>query len=201
VSAWTQEPQASGPRGQGPEAQENKAREAPAGRDPLVELAGRAIEAYISDGVTLKPEPIPGLEPRRAGVFVSLHLPDGSLRGCIGTTEGYRDSIEEEIVGNAISAATRDPRFFPVQSSELAGLDISVDVLGAAEEVDGPESLDPKTYGVIVRTADGRQALLLPDLEGVDTVEQQLRIVCRKGGIDYDRDHYRIYRFRVERHH
>jgi AmmeMemoRadiSam system protein A len=201
VSAWTQEPQASGPRGQEPEAQENKAREAPAGRDPLVELAGRAIEAYISDGVTLKPEPIPGLEPRRAGVFVSLHLPDGSLRGCIGTTEGYRDSIEEEIVGNAISAATRDPRFFPVQSSELAGLDISVDVLGAAEEVDGPESLDPKTYGVIVRTADGRQALLLPDLEGVDTVEQQLRIVCRKGGIDYDRDHYRIYRFRVERHH
>jgi AmmeMemoRadiSam system protein A len=171
------------------------------GRDPLVELARRAVEAYVRDGVTFEPEPIPGLEPRRAGVFVSLHLPDGSLRGCIGTTEGYRDSIEKEIVGNAISAATRDPRFFPVQEGELAGLDISVDVLGVAEEVAGPESLDPKVHGVIVRTADGRQALLLPDLEGVDTVEQQLRIACRKGGIDYARDRYRILRFRVERHH
>lgn len=178
-----------------PETQPEKA------PDPLVELAGRAIEAYVRDGVVMKPRPIPGLEPRRAGVFVSLHLGDGSLRGCIGTTEPYRDTIEEEIVANAISAATRDPRFFPVQESELAGLDISVDVLGAAEEVAGPESLDPRLYGVIVRTADGRQALLLPDLEGIDTVEQQLRIVCRKGGIDYERDRYRIFRFKVERHH
>ncbi|MCE5254638.1 MAG: AmmeMemoRadiSam system protein A [Actinomycetia bacterium] len=170
-------------------------------RDPLVELARRAIEAYVRDGVILEPEPIPGLEPRRAGVFVSLHLPDGSLRGCIGTIEGRQDGIEKEIVANAISAATRDPRFFPVREGELDDLDISVDVLGPPEEVDGPESLDPKVYGVIVQTADGRQALLLPDLEGVDTVEQQLRIVCRKGGIDYDRDHYRILRFRVDRHH
>lgn len=171
------------------------------GHDPLVELAKQAIEAYVRDGVVIEPEPIPGLEPRRAGVFVSLHLPDGSLRGCIGTTEGHRDSIEKEIVANAISAATRDPRFFPVEERELAGLDVSVDVLGAAEEVSGPEALDPKVYGVIVRTADGRQALLLPDLEGVDTVEQQLRIVCRKGGIDHARDQYRIFRFKVERHH
>lgn len=170
-------------------------------RDPLVELAGRAIDAHVREGVTIGPERIAGLEPRRAGVFVSLHLPDGSLRGCIGTTEGYRESIEEEIVANAISAATRDPRFFPLEKDEIAGLDISVDVLGPPEEVDGPESLDPKEYGVIVRTVDGRQALLLPDLEGVDTVEQQLRIVCRKGGIDFARDQYRMLRFRVERHH
>ena len=73
--------------------------------------------------------------------------------------------------------------------------------MGQPEEVSGPEDLDPKEYGVIVRTVDGRQALLLPDLEGVDTVEQQLRITCRKGGIDPDRDHYRIFRFQVERHH
>ncbi len=169
-------------------------------RDPLVELAGRAIEAYVRDGVVLKPDPIPGLEPRRAGVFVSLHLGDGSLRGCIGTIEGNRDSIEEEIVANAISAATRDPRFSPVQSDELAELHISVDVLGAAEEVADPALLDPKAYGVIVQTEDGRRALLRPDLEGVDTVEQQLSIVCRKGNIAYGRDHYRIYRFKVERH-
>jgi AmmeMemoRadiSam system protein A len=141
------------------------------------------------------------LEPRRAGVFVSLHLSDGSLRGCIGTTEPYQKTIEQEIVANAVSAASRDPRFYPLEVAELGNLDISVDVLGPAEEVDGPESLDPKVYGVILRTIDGRNALLLPDLEGVDTVEQQLRIVCRKGHIDLDHDDYRIFRFRVERHH
>ncbi|MBN1319786.1 MAG: AmmeMemoRadiSam system protein A [Thermoleophilia bacterium] len=170
-------------------------------RDPLVSLARRAIEAYVRDRVTFEPEPIPGLEPRKAGVFVSLHLPDGSLRGCIGTTESQTGAIEREVVANAISAATRDPRFYPVEPSELEGLDVSVDVLGPPEEVDGPEYLDPKTYGVIVRTIDGRRALLLPDLEGVDTVEQQLRIACRKGDIDPSYDQYSIFRFQVERHH
>ena len=170
-------------------------------RDPLVALATRAIEAYRLEGVVVDPEPIPGLEPRRAGVFVSLHLADGSLRGCIGTIEPHQKTIEQEIVANAISAATNDPRFYPLAEAELGSLDISVDVLFPAEEVDGPEGLDPKVYGVIVRTIDGRQALLLPDLEGVETVEQQLRIVCRKGRIDIDHDDYRIYRFRVERHH
>ena len=106
------------------------------------------------------------------------------LRGCIGTTEPQRTTLEEEIIANAISAATQDPRFYPVEKQELENLDISVDVLGAAEEVDGPEDLDPKKYGLVVRTIDGRRALLLPDLEGVDTVDQQIRITCRKGGID-----------------
>ena len=174
--------------------------EAKAAGDPLVSLAREAIEAYVRDRAVLEPEPL-GPEPRRAGVFVSLHLPDGSLRGCIGTTEPTRASIEEEIVANAISAATRDPRFYPLTPDELDGLDISVDVLGPPEEVDGLEDLDPKEYGIIVQTIDGRQALLLPDLEGVDTAEQQLRITCRKGGIDPDRDQYRLFRFQVERHH
>ena len=169
--------------------------------DPLVALARRAVEAHIRDQVTVEPELIPGLEPRKAGGFVSLHLPDGSLRGCVGTTESQTGSIEREIVTNAINAATRDPRFYPVEPTELEGLDVSVDVLGPYEEVDGPEHLDPKTYGVIVRTIDGRRALLLPDLEGVDTVEQQLRIACRKGDIDPSYDQYSIFRFRVERHH
>ncbi len=112
-------------------------------RDPLVALARRAVEAYVRDRVTVEPEPIPGLEPRKAGVFVSLHLPDGSLRGCVGTTESQAGSIEREIVNNAISAATRDPRFYPVEPAELEGLAVSVDVLGPPEEVDGPEHLDP----------------------------------------------------------
>ncbi len=175
--------------------------EADGRRDPLVSLAREAIETYVREGATIQPAPIPGLEPRRAGVFVSLHLPDGSLRGCIGTTEAHHGIIEEEIVANAISAATRDPRFYPVEQKELAGLDVSVDVLEAPEEIDGPEDLDPKKYGIVVRTIDGRGALLLPDLEGVDTVDQQLRITCRKGNIDPDNEDYRLYRFKVERHH
>lgn len=169
--------------------------------DALVDLARRAVEAFVRERRVLEPQPLSELEPRRAGVFVSLHLPDGSLRGCIGTIEPTRDGIEDEIVGNAISAATRDPRFYPLTEAELEGLDVSVDVLGEPEEVAGPADLDPKTYGLIVETIDGRRALLLPDLEGVDTVDQQLRITCRKGGIDPDRDRYRIFRFKVERHH
>jgi AmmeMemoRadiSam system protein A len=169
--------------------------------DALVALARRAVEGYVRECKVLDPEPLSGLEQRRAGVFVSLHLPDGSLRGCIGTTEPTRPGIEDEIVRNAISAATRDPRFYPLGPDELEGLDISVDVLGEAEEVSGTEQLDPKRFGIILRTADGRQALLLPDLEGVDTVDQQVRITCRKGGIDPGRDRYRIFRFQVERHH
>jgi AmmeMemoRadiSam system protein A len=169
--------------------------------DALVALARRAVETYVRERKVLDPDPLSGPEPPRAGVFVSLHLPDGSLRGCIGTTEPTQPGVENEIVRNAISAATRDPRFYPLRPEELEGLDISVDVLGEPEEVSGTEELDPKRYGIILQTADGRQALLLPDLEGVDTVDQQVRITCRKGGIDPDRDRYRIFRFQVERHH
>jgi AmmeMemoRadiSam system protein A len=170
-------------------------------QDPLVSLAREAIEAYVRESKVIRPSLPGGGEPRRAGTFVSLHLPDGSLRGCIGTTEPCRASLEEEIVANAISAATCDPRFYPVKVDELSRLDISVDVLSAAEEVKDRGELDPKRYGIIVRTLDGRQALLLPDLEGVETVEQQMRITCRKGSIDPDADQFRIYRFEVERHH
>jgi AmmeMemoRadiSam system protein A len=169
--------------------------------DPLVALARQAVESYVRESKVLHPDPLPGLEPRRAGVFVSLHLADGSLRGCIGTTQPTQPGIEDEIVRNAVSAATRDPRFYPLGPDELEGLDISVDVLKEPEEVNSTEELDPKCFGIIVQTADGRQALLLPDLEGVDTVDQQVCITCRKGGIDPDRDHYRILRFEVERHH
>jgi AmmeMemoRadiSam system protein A len=175
-------------------------KETKAESSPLVDLARRAVESYVRDHAVLKVSPPAGHTPRRAGVFVSLHLPDGSLRGCIGTTEPQLGSVEEETVANAVSAATADPRFYPLTETELPGLDISVDVLGPAEEVDGFDDLDPKRYGIIVRTIDGRRALLLPDLEGVDTAEQQFRITCRKGSIDPSIDQYRIYRFEVERH-
>jgi len=171
------------------------------GGDRLVALARQAIEAYVREGTVVRSAPPTDGDRLRAGTFVSLHLPDGSLRGCMGTTEPQRESVEEEVVANAINAATRDPRFHPVGDQELADLDISVDVLGPAEEVEGLEAMDPARYGMVVRTLDGRQALLLPDLEGVDTAEQQLRIVCRKGSIDPENDQYRMFRFEVERHH
>ena len=171
------------------------------GGDPLVALARQAIETYVRERTVVNP-PLPADgELRRAGTFVSLHLPDGSLRGCMGTTEPQTGSVEEEIVANAITAAAGDPRFYAVTPQELPTLDISVDVLGPAEEVHGLDDMDPKRYGMVIRTLDGRRALLLPDLEGVETAEQQLRITCRKGSIDPDNDQYRIYRFQVERHH
>jgi len=169
--------------------------------DPLVDLARRAIIGYVRDGRVVDAEDLHSSEPRRAGVFVSLHLPDGSLRGCIGTTECTRGGLAEEIIGNAICAATRDPRFYPLTERELDQLDISVDVLGPAEEVQGLQDLNPKVYGLILETDDGRRALLLPDLDGVETAEQQLQITARKGGIDPQRDSYRIFRFEVQRHH
>ncbi len=175
--------------------------EAGGSSDPLVSLARQAIEAYVRDRVVIDAPPADDELLRRAGVFVSLHLPDGSLRGCIGTTEPQRSNLLEEVIANAVCAATQDPRFYPLEKVELENLDVSVDVLGHPEEVGSLEELDPKKYGIVVRTLDGRRALLLPDLEGVDTVEQQLRITCRKGGIDPVNDHYRILRFQVERHH
>jgi AmmeMemoRadiSam system protein A len=131
-------------------------------------------------------------------VFVSLHCPAG-LRGCIGTIEPVCDSVAEEIIANAISAATRDPRFSPVGADELDGLEVSVDVLTAPEAVRSLDDLDPKTYGVIVQCG-GRRGLLLPDLEGVDDAQTQVAIALRKAWIR-PRERYQLYRFRVLRYH
>jgi AmmeMemoRadiSam system protein A len=133
----------------------------------------------------------------QAGVFVSLKK-HGELRGCIGTTAATTESIVAEVIQNAVSAATRDPRFNPVTTDELQELTISVDVLGTPAPVTSRADLDPAVYGVIVRS--GRlTGLLLPDLDGVDTVEEQLAIACRKAGIRPD-EPYDIERFRVTRY-
>ncbi len=168
--------------------------------DPLVELARSAIEKWVREGAEVTAELPAGAAPKGSGVFVSLHSPDGSLRGCLGTIAAAKPTIEEEVVGNAVAAATRDPRFPPLAERELEGLRVKVDVLHPPEEIAGVEELDPKRYGVIVRAEDGRQALLLPDLEGVEEAEQQFRLTCRKAGIHPERDRYRLYRFAVTRH-
>jgi len=169
----------------------------------LVDLARKTIELYVRQRKVLDVSDVLDDEPKgllatRAGAFVSLHR-QGELRGCIGTIEPQQDNLALEIVSNAISAATRDPRFPPVQLNELDDLDISVDVLEPPERVASQEDLDPKVYGVIVEHG-GRRGLLLPDLEGVDTAEQQVSIALRKGWID-PQENYRLYRFRVTRYH
>ncbi len=166
---------------------------------PLVELARQSIESYVRYGRTIKPpaEMTPEMQ-QRAGAFVSLHDSNGELRGCIGTIEGCRDNLANEVIHNAISAATRDPRFPAVSATELPGLQVEVDVLREPEPIRGPEELDPRRYGVIV-ACGGRRGLLLPDLEGVDTAEYQVEIACRKGHIHAD-EPKQMFRFEVERY-
>ena len=168
--------------------------------DPYVKLARETVESYIRDNRI--PEIPVGL-PRemysdKAGTFVSIHE-HGRLRGCIGTILPTRKNIAEEIIANAISASTRDPRFDPIGPQELKWLEISVDVLGQPEEIPSPDYLDVKKYGVIV-SRGGKRGLLLPDLEGVDTVEDQIAIAKRKAGISA-RAEVKLERFEVIRHH
>lgn len=168
--------------------------------DPWVRLARLALETYVRQGRPLEtlPEDLPDeLAGQAAGAFVSLHKA-GRLRGCIGTIAPTEENLAREIVQNAVSAGTRDPRFPPVRPEELNDLAYSVDVLARPEPVDSPDQLDPKHYGVIV-SCGRKRGLLLPDLDGVDTVAQQLEIARRKGGIRED-DPYTLQRFKVVRH-
>ena len=170
------------------------------GEDPYVRLARASLESYIKTGRRLKlPEDLPEeMLHTKAGAFVSIHKRD-ALRGCIGTIAPITGSVAEEIIRNAVSAATEDPRFPPITVRELGELDISVDVLGEPEPIDGPDKLDVKRYGVIVTKA-GRRGLLLPDLEGVDTPQQQVAIAKQKAGIGID-ETAELQRFEVIRHH
>ena len=168
--------------------------------DVYVQLARETVETYVRTGKKIRvPEGLPEeMYSRRAGVFVSLKE-EGRLRGCIGTITPVRRNVAEEIIENGISAAARDPRFHAVEPEELDRLEYSVDVLGETEEIDSPEELDVKRYGVVV-SRGYRRGLLLPDLEGVDTVEEQIEIARRKAGIPEDAEDIRLERFEVVRH-
>jgi MEMO1 family protein len=170
-----------------------------ASEDAYVRLARDAVEAYARTGRTITSNQLLPEEMLRnkAGVFVSIHE-NGELRGCIGTTSPLQSSIAEEIIHNAISACSSDPRFSPVLATELPFLSISVDVLDPYEEIASVKELDPKRYGVIVERGS-RRGLLLPNLEGVTSVAQQVSIAKRKAGIS-EEDAVTLYRFEVERH-
>lgn len=167
--------------------------------DEYVRLARLSLETWVRDRKRASlPEGLPDdLTKKRAGVFVSLKK-DGELRGCIGTILPVQGCIADEILRNAVSAGVRDPRFDPVTEQELSELVYSVDVLGRSEPIDTISQLDVKRYGVIVRY-DGRCGLLLPNLAGVDTPQQQVEIALRKGGIRQD-EPFRMERFEVVRH-
>lgn len=164
---------------------------------PLVRLAKRTVESYVKKGKVVQAKRLtPEMKPR-AGVFVSIHK-GGELRGCIGTIEAQRKNIAEEIIANAIASASRDPRFYPITADELDQLEYSVDILTKPEPVKGQKQLDARRYGVIVE-AGGRKGLLLPDLEGVYSVDYQIDICRQKAGIDPD-EPVKLFRFEVKRY-
>ena len=168
--------------------------------DEYVKLAYASVDAWVSRRETI---PVPADLPeemlaKRAGTFVSIHE-HGALRGCIGTIGPVQSSIAKEIIENAKSASSRDPRFSPIQPAELPYLEISVDVLGEPEDIDSEAELDVKRYGVIV-TSGRKRGLLLPDLDGVDTAARQVEIAKQKAGI-HRFEKYSLQRFEVIRHH
>ncbi len=170
-----------------------------ANTEAYVELARRAIATYVIEGVVIDiPPDLPAeMTLCSAGAFVSIKK-HGDLRGCIGTISPTTPSVAMEIVSNAISAATRDPRFPPITPDELPDLDISVDILAKPEPISSTSELDIKKFGVIV-TSGHRRGLLLPNLEGVDSTEQQVLIALQKAGIRSN-ENYSMERFEVVRH-
>ena len=163
---------------------------------PVVRLAKEAVESYIRKAEMARPCELTPEMREQSGVFVSLHK-HGQLRGCIGTFEPTKDNVAEEIIANAISSSTADPRFPPVTASELDELEYSVDILTKPEPVSSLNELDPKQYGVIVQSG-WKRGLLLPDLEGVDSVEEQIAICRLKAGIPSG-EPVKLYRFEVRR--
>lgn len=164
--------------------------------NPYVALAKTTVESYIKNR---KIPPLPEniskkFLTEKAGIFVSIYNSE-ELRGCIGTYLPTEPNLAEEIIGNAVAAATRDYRFQPIKKKELADLSYSVYVLEEPREIKNLDELDPKKYGILIKSETGKSGLLLPDLEGIDTVEKQLTAVCRKCGVRLNEEKITIYKF------
>ena len=185
--------------------------------NPLVFLAKQSVENFVEEGkvIELPKDLSEEFLKRKAGTFVTIEK-NGDLRGCIGTYLPTRENIAEEIIHNAVAAATEDYRFGPIQEKEFSFLSYTVYILSEPELVNDLKELEPKKYGIIIKTmpitrpngADvvfnghfvAKTGLLLPDLEGVDTIEKQISIACQKGGIDPEKEKILIYRFTVEKY-
>ncbi|HOX97019.1 MAG TPA: AmmeMemoRadiSam system protein A [bacterium] len=168
----------------------------------ITELAKKSIEYFLQNNHYLKGDfEIAENLPQTAGVFVTLHNKyDGSLRGCIGTILPTQASITEEIIKNAVSAAIYDPRFNPLTINELNDLEISIDVLQEPENISSEKELNTKVYGIIVYTEDGRSGLLLPNIDGINTIDEQIAIACKKAKISRN-ENFKMKRFKVTRYY
>lgn len=173
--------------------------------NPYVKLAKKSIETYLKTGKVMDvPDDLPKeMYKRKAGVFVTLWKRENGqkqLRGCIGTYSPTKPNIAQEIIENSLSAAFRDPRFSPLAKDELNTISIEISILSPPQRMKSLDELDPKKYGIVVSTSDGRKGLLLPEIEDVDEVEKQISIAAQKGGIDPARDELIIYKFTVEKY-
>ncbi|MCD6500734.1 AmmeMemoRadiSam system protein A [bacterium] len=171
--------------------------------NPFIELAKKAVENYIKKGEIIDvPDNLPReILEKKSGTFVTIKK-SGQLRGCIGTYLPTRENIAEEIIRNAIAAATQDYRFDAVQKEELPYLSYTVYILDKPEQIKDISELDPKKYGILIKTLDfpPKSALLLPDLEGLDTVEKQLFAACQKAGINPEKEKIVIYKFSAKKY-
>jgi len=167
---------------------------------PLIELAKSAILNYLAGRNTEMPHNIdPEYLNERAGVFVTI-MKNGELRGCIGTCAPTKLNIAQEVATNAVAAAFDDPRFEPVSGEEIEQLNFEISIMKKPELVKDISGLNPKIFGILViASGSGRSGLLLPDIKGVDSVERQLAIACKKGGIDPDKEKILIYKFMVKK--
>ncbi len=173
-------------------------------KSPYASLAIDAIMAIVNnqDIEVIKSRKIPEEFDKHLACFVSIHLKDGSLRGCIGTIEPREENLHYEIISNAIAASTRDSRFLPISKSELENLEVSVDILSKPFLIEDTKQLNPTKFGIIVTDDAFAKGVLLPDIDGVETIEKQISIAKRKAGLsDYKLDKLKIYAFTSTRYH
>ncbi len=173
--------------------------------DEYIKLVKNTIETYIKTGKKIEvPDNLLGeFYSVKKGVFVTIYAksnPEKQLRGCIGTFMPTKENIAKEIIDNAVSSATCDYRFYPIAEDELVNLEYEISLLNPPEQVNSVQDLDPKKYGVIVKSEDGKTGLLLPDIETVETPQQQISIACQKARIDLQCEKIELYRFTVEKH-
>lgn len=173
-------------------------------KSPFAEHATNVIDTYVrtKNVRDLKQAEVPYSFRIKRACFVTIHNKDESLRGCIGTIEPRTENLWQEIISNAVSACSRDPRFDPVTESELDNIEVSVDVLSVPERVEDIKTLDPKKYGIIISDGKYNRGVLLPDIDGVDTVKEQIRIAKRKAGLHKIKNKFlEIYSFTATRYH
>ena len=167
-------------------------------------IALKSIKEFLETGRTTKieSEEIPIELREKKACFVSLHIAkNNNLRGCIGTIEPVRENLYQEIIKNAVSAASRDTRFNPLALSEFNSITLSVDVLSIPKKKNDLQNHNPKTHGLIISDGNYRRGILLPNLEGIDTAQQQEDIVMQKAGIHLTNSNLKYYTFTVERFH